>query len=116
MDNINNLIRNITQRQEMLSDELKWIKGELEKIYNRQSLESGVIDRGYFTSFNEFLSQNRHIVGRYMISEEQYTNGVNGQILKLPVVDVMNGMETKRIFILPVSLVRDSKIDDITNQ
>jgi hypothetical protein len=113
MDNINNVIRNINHRQRLLSVDLKWIKNELEKIYDKMALESGVIDRGYFGSFNDFLSQNRHIVGRFMVSEEQYTDGTNGQILKVPIVDVMNGVETKRIFIIPQSHLRDFKIDDI---
>ena len=117
MENINHILKNILDRQKMLSPELKGIKNQLEMAYERNALESGVIDRGYFTSFHQILNENRHIVGRFMVSEEQYTDNRNGMLIKIPVVDVMsmNTMESQRIFILPKSILRDNQIDNLFN-
>jgi hypothetical protein len=66
-------------------------------------------------SFNQILNENRHIVGRFMVSEEQYTDNRNGMLIKITVVDVMsmNLMESQRIFILPKSILRDIQIDNL---
>lgn len=107
MENLKQLFKNILDRQKMLSPELKSLQSELEMIYEKNAMESGVIDRGYFSAFEQLLRQYRDVgkLGQYMITEEEYVS--NGNLVKVPVVDLSINRENKRLFILPKSVVRD---------
>ncbi len=101
---LSNLIRSIRDRQSLLSPELKALQSELEIIYQNNSHESGVIDRGYYTSFNNLLSQYRgSLLLSFMVSEDEYTH--DGILVRIPVVDVTDiNNNNRRIFILTESL------------
>ena len=109
------LISNIKSRQGLLNDDLKSLQSELEMTYERNALESGVIDRGYFTSFNMVLERYRQMrkISQFMVSEEEYVD--NGRLVKIPVVDITSGFDNKRLFILPKSVIRDLNIDNLLN-
>lgn len=98
---LSNLIKSIKGRQSLLSPELISLQSELEMIYEKNKLESGVIDRGYFTAFNVILDRYRksRAITHFMISEEEYVD--NGKIVKIPVIDIQNDFDNKRLFILP---------------
>lgn len=112
---LRHLLTNIKDRQGLLSPELKSLQSELEMAYEKNALESGVIDRGYFSSFNIILERYRQsrVLNQFMISEEEYVD--NGRLIKIPVVDIVSGFDNKRLFILPKSVIRDLKIDNLFN-
>jgi hypothetical protein len=112
---LKHLLTNIKDRQSLLNPELKSLQSELEIIYEKNALESGVIDRGYFSSFNVILDryQERRIISQFMVSEEEYVD--NGKLVKIPVVDIFTGFDNRRLFILPKSVIRDLKIDNLFN-
>lgn len=102
---LSNLVKSIKDRQSLLTPELKVLQSELEVVYENNALESGVIDRGYYTAFNRLLNQYRGVLLlNFMVSEDEYS--YNGTLVKIPVVDVtdMNN-NSKRIFILPKFLL-----------
>lgn len=101
---LSNLIRSIRDRQSLLAPELKSLQSELEIIYENNAHESGVIDRGYYTSFNNLLSKYRgNLLLNFMVSEDEYS--YNGTLIKIPVVDVTDiNNNNRRIFILTKSL------------
>ena len=102
---LSNLIRSINNRQSLLSPELKSLQSELEMVYEKNKLESGVIDRGYFTAFNVILERYRQnkTISQFMISEEEYVD--NDKLVKIPVVDIQNNFDNRRLFILPKSFL-----------
>jgi hypothetical protein len=102
---LTHLLTNIKERQSLLSPELKSLQSELEMVYEKNQLESGVIDRGYFTSFNEILDRYRKskTITRFMVSEEEYVD--NGKLFKIPVVDIQDNFDNRRLFILPKSFL-----------
>ena len=112
---LRHLLTNIKDRQSLLSPELKSLQSELEMVYEKNALESGVIDRGYFSSFNVILERYRQsrVLSQFMVSEEEYVD--NNQLVKIPVVDIVSGFDNKRLFILPKSVIRDLKIDNLFN-
>jgi len=112
---LKHLLTNIKDRQSLLKPELKALQSELEIIYEKNALESGVIDRGYFSSFNLILDRYREslIISQFMVSEEEYVD--NGRLIKIPVVDILTGFDNRRLFILPKSVIRDLKIDNLFN-
>lgn len=115
MNNILQVIQKLQLRNKLLSESLLNLKNDLEMVYEKNLLEAGVINPGYFSYFLPVLEnyRNSNLITRYHISEEQYTNGYTGQILKIPVVDVSIPEDTtvsKRIFVLPNSLLLSNKI------
>jgi hypothetical protein len=48
-----------------------------------------------------------------MFSEEEYVD--NDRLVKIPVVDIVTGFDNRRLFILPKSVIRDLKIDNLFN-
>lgn len=101
---LSRLIKSIKDRQVLLTPELKALQSELENIYENNSHESGVIDRGYYTAFNSLLNQYRGtLLLNFMVSEDEYS--YDGTLLKIPVVDVTDiNHNSKRIFILNKSI------------
>lgn len=99
MAEIDKIIRSITERQKNLSPELKSLQEELQATYELNYLESGVIDRGYYTSFTKVLDKYKLFFTKYIISEEEHVD--YGVLIKIPIVDIFNNQDNKRIFIFP---------------
>ena len=104
MDNINVVFRNLESRNQLLPKELKDLKFELQICFEKNILQAGVINPGYFSYFLPVLERykNSNIITKYHLSEEQYTNGLTGNLIKVPVVDVFTNPEfpsLNRIFI-----------------
>jgi hypothetical protein len=104
MNNINLALKNIESRNNNLSQDLKDLKSELQVCFEKNLLQAGVINPGYFSYFLPILESYRTlgIITKYHLSEEQYTNGYSGNIVKIPVVDVFTTIDnftTTRIFI-----------------
>ena len=87
-------------RQRNLTDSVIQLKQALEDVYERNYHEAGVIDRGYYTSFNNVLNQWKGvgIFDRFMVSEEEIVDG--GNLIKIPVIDLFKNGDNKRIFII----------------
>jgi hypothetical protein len=96
MGEIDKLFKSILERQKSLPPELKLLQEELQSAYETNYLESGVIDRGYYTSFNNVLQR---FGAKYILSEEEYVE--NGKLIKVPIVDIIGSQDSKRLFILP---------------
>lgn len=104
MDNISMAFKNLENRNQLLPKELKELKSELQNCFEKNILQAGVISPGYFSYFLPVLERYRlsNIITKYHLSEEQYTNGLNGNLVKIPVVDVFTNPEfpsLNRIFI-----------------
>jgi hypothetical protein len=115
MNNTKQIIQRLQLRNKLLSQSLLNLKADLEMVYEKNLLEAGVINPGYFSHFLPVLEdyRNANQIIRYHISEEQYTNSYTGELLKIPVIDVSIPEDTtasKRIFILPNSLLLYNKI------
>lgn len=104
-DYIDRIIASIVQRNLLLPEYLLDIKSQLEIAYDKNALESGVINRGYYEAFSIIL---RQLNTPFHIQEEQYTHG--GRILKIPVVDIFYNNANTRIFILTNSIIKDWKL------
>ena len=113
MENLKHLFKNILDRQKILSPELKSLQSELEIVYEKNSMEAGVIDRGYFSAFDQILRNYQEVnkIKQYMFTEEEYVS--DGVLVKVPVVDLFTNGESKRLFILPKSVIRGLKLDSL---
>lgn len=107
MKNLHRVIQYVETRNKVLTSELKTLQSELEKVLEKNLLEAGVIDQGYFSYFvpvlNNFISSR--IIERYHISEDGHQDGLTGQLIKIPVVDVFHNNSSYRVFILPKSFL-----------
>lgn len=101
MNNISLAFRNFELRNQSLKEELKDLKLELQTCFETNLLKAGVINPGYFSYFLPILEKyrNLNIITKYHLSEEEYTNGTTGELMKIPVVDVFTYQELNRIFI-----------------
>lgn len=108
MDEFTLILRSLDARMVGLSPELKNLKQQLEKAFDKHMLEAGVINPGYYSHFQSILEQFRSakIIDRYHIQEEQYDS--NGRILKIPVVDLFSTTDNSntRVFILSEAFVK----------
>lgn len=102
--NIKSYLNSISSRQGLLDENFTKLRESLENVYESNSFEAGVIDRGYYSSFNNVLTQWRSsgLYDRFMLSEEQIVDG--GTLVKIPVVDLFKNGDNKRIFIISKSL------------
>ncbi len=105
MNDILQALRNIEVRNRNLPASILKLKNDLEMNFEKTFLEAGVINPGYYSFFLPILESYRssNIITRYHITEEQYTNGTTGNLVKIPVVDVFlpeNATSSIRIFIV----------------
>jgi hypothetical protein len=105
MNNILQALRNIQLRNQVLPQNLISLKNDLESVFEKTFLQAGVINPGYYSFFLPVLENYRvaNLITRYHITEEQYTNGTTGNLVKIPVVDVFlpdNATSSIRIFIV----------------
>lgn len=102
--NTKSYLNSLNLRNGILNENLTNLRLILEDSYERDQLEAGVIDRGYYTSFNGVLNKWRSSgeFDRFMLSEEQIVDGSN--LVKIPVVDLFKNGDSKRIFIISKSL------------
>ncbi len=107
MNNLQKIIQYVESRNRILTPELKLLQSELESIFEKNILEAGVINPGYFSYFVPVL--NKYIgtktIDRFHISEDGHQDGLTGQSIKIPVVDVFHNNLNYRIFILPQSFL-----------
>lgn len=98
------LIDHINNRNKLLPNDILPIKEELQYIFNKNLLNAGVLQPGYFNDFHNILQKYRNNgnIIRYMITEEEYTD--NGNFYKIPVIDIIRNNEQSniRIFLSPV--------------
>ena len=105
---------NLEIRNKSLPQSLKDLKSELELSFDKNISQAGVINPGYFSFFLTILEKYRldQIISKYHISEEQYTNGLSGELLKIPVVDVFLTSDintSTRIFITSATFLKNQK-------
>lgn len=93
-------LNSIVNRQNLLGENFLDLKKSLEDVYEVNSREAGVIDRGYYTSFQLVLNKWRGsgMFDRFALSEEEIVDG--GNLIKIPVVDLFKNGDNKRIFII----------------
>jgi len=104
MDSVNLAFRNLELRNNNLPQVLKDLKLELQICFEKNLLQAGVINPGYFSYFLPILEKYKlgNVITKYHISEEQYANGLTGNLIKIPVVDVFTNPDypsLTRIFI-----------------
>lgn len=102
---LNQIFTNLQLRNQQLPQNLKDLKLELENCFKDRTLEAGVINPGYYSYFLPILEKYRisKIILKYHITEEQYTDGYTGNLIKIPCVDVMYDEQktiSTRLFIL----------------
>ncbi len=107
MKNFQRILQYVEARNVMLTPELKLIQSELESVLEKYILDAGVINPGYFSYFvpilNKFIGSK--IIERFHISEDGHQDGLTGQSIKIPVVDVFHNNSNYRIFVLPQSFL-----------
>ncbi len=111
MNNKNLILQNINIRNKVLPSQLSQLKIDLEFSFEKNILEAGVINPGYFSYFLPILENYRlsNIITKYHITEEQHTDGLTGKFIKIPVVDVFlpeNSTSSIRIFIISESFLK----------
>lgn len=109
MKNLQTYLKTIEQRSRMLTPELVELQVQLEKILEKTINEAGVITPGYFSNFIAPLEvfRTNKIISKYHITEEGFSDYVNGRDIKIPVVDVYSkdNSYSTRIFVVPKSFV-----------
>ncbi len=111
MNNVNLILQNIELRNKVLPSQILQLKKDLEFSFEKNLLEAGVINPGYFSHFLPVLEKYKlgNIITKYHISEEQYTDSLTGKFIKIPVVDVFlpeNATSSIRVFITPESFLK----------
>lgn len=98
------LIEHIKNRNKMLPSDIIPLRDELQTIFNKNILNAGVMQPGYFNDFHNILQSYRNLgkISRYMITEEEYTEDAN--FYKIPVIDIVkpNEQSNVRIFLSPI--------------
>jgi hypothetical protein len=112
MNNLQRILQYIEVRNRILTPELKTLQSELETVLEKVILEAGVINPGYFSYFVPVLNNwiSSKIIERFHISEDGHQDGLTGQSIKIPVVDVFHDNSNYRIFVLPQSLLHKNGI------
>lgn len=118
MENLKHYFNNIQLRNKILPSELKQLQSELELVFEKNIQEAGVINPGYFSYFTPVLEEyknNLRFISSYHISEEQFSDSFTGKLIRVPIVDIFSYDSTKnhRIFVVPVSFLRQLKIDNL---
>jgi hypothetical protein len=109
MNNLQRILQYVETRNKILTPELRNLQYELEIVLEKNLLEAGVIDQGYFSYFVPVLNNwiSSRVIERYHISEDGHQDGLTGQLIKIPVVDVFHRNASYRVFILPKSSLVD---------
>jgi hypothetical protein len=98
------LLEHINNRNKILPIDVLPIRQELQNVFNKNILSAGVAQPGYFNDFHNILQKYKSSgqIYRYMITEEEYTDG--GNFYKIPVIDIIkqNEQSNIRIFLSPV--------------
>lgn len=117
MENLKHYFKNIELRNKILTPELKNLQMQLELAFESNILEAGVISPGYFSYFTPILEnfRNQRLITTYHITEEQFSDSFTGKLIKIPVVDIysMDNSTSTRIFVTPVSFLRELKIEHL---
>lgn len=105
MNNYSQIIKTLNLRNLNLPENIKQLKAELELIFDKKFLEAGVINPGYYSFFLPVLEKYRtsNIITKYHISEEQHTDGITGNLVKIPIVDIFlpeDSNSSIRLFII----------------
>lgn len=105
MNKLSQVFANLQLRNQVLPQTLKDLRLELENCFRERTLEAGVINPGYYSYFLPILEKYRaaKIIHKYHITEEQYTDGQTGKLIKIPCVDVITESQqnsNNRLFIL----------------
>ena len=113
MRNINQLFENMKIRESMLTPSLKNLKSDLESEYEKQKNAGGVIMPGHFSYLSSILerAKSNRIINEFLITQEEYVS--NGNLIKIPVVDVNVDYNNYRIFVISKEYARDVKIDEV---
>lgn len=109
MNKLNQVFANLQLRNQHLPQNLKDLKLELENCFRERTLEAAVINPGYYSYFLTILEKYRlsKVISKYHITEEQYTDGYNGNLIKIPCVDiVVDESNSTRLFITPLNLFK----------
>jgi hypothetical protein len=107
MNNLQKILQYVEIRNRILTPELRILQSELESVLEKNILEAAVINPGYFSHFVPVLNNyiGNRIIDRFHISEDGHQDGLTGQSIKIPVVDVFHNNLNYRIFILPQSFL-----------
>jgi hypothetical protein len=107
MNNLQKILQYVETRNRILTPELRLLQSELESVLQRNILEAGVINPGYFSYFVPVLNHwiASKVIERFHVSEDGHQDGLTGKSIKIPVVDVFHNNSNYRIFILPQSFL-----------
>ena len=98
------LFNHIQNRNRSLPSEISEMRSELQSVFQKKLLSAGVMQPGYFNDFYPILENYKRmgLITRYMITEEEYTDG--GNFYKIPVIDVVSSQDqtSSRIFLNPL--------------
>jgi hypothetical protein len=107
MNNLQKILQYVETRNRILTPELRILQSELESVLEKNILEAGVINPGYFSYFVPVLNNwiSSKMIERFHVSEDGHQDGLTGQSIKIPVVDVFHNNSNYRIFVLPQSFL-----------
>jgi len=93
------LFNSLKSRNQILESDIVNLKEDLFVVFSNNT-DAGVVDRGYYTSFNRVLEKYRSfgLISKWMLSEDEYV--IDGDLIKIPVVDVTVKTGNRRLFVI----------------